>query len=75
MNKIKQIGALILVLILIGLVLLTLFLAVTGSSYFMASLITTLMLPILLYAYMFIYRLLRKEDKSIKKEKNFENRK
>ncbi len=60
MHKLKRIAALLLVIILVGLVFLTLYFAVTGSRFFMASLMTTLLLPILLYAYMFIYRLLKK---------------
>ena len=52
MKRLKRAGALLLVIILIGLVMLTLYCAVTGSRYFMASLMATLLLPILLYAYM-----------------------
>ena len=63
MKRFKRAGALLLVIILIGLVMLTLYCAVTGSRYFMASLMATLLLPILLYAYMFIYRLLRADGR------------
>lgn len=60
MKKLKRILALLLVVFLIGMVFLTLYLAVTGSRYFMASLITTLGLPLLLYVYMFMYRIMKK---------------
>ena len=59
MHKLKQIGALLLVVILVALVLLTLYFAVTGSRYFMASLVVTLV-PVLLYAYMLVYRIVKK---------------
>lgn len=62
MRRLKQIGAFLLVCILVGLVVLTLVCAITGSRYFMASLMTTLLLPILIYAYMFIYRLIKKNE-------------
>ena len=43
-------------------VFVTLYLAVTGSRYFMASLFVTLGFPLLLYAYLFIYRLIKGRD-------------
>ncbi|MBQ9157687.1 MAG: hypothetical protein IJ137_13055 [Eubacterium sp.] len=61
-NKLKRVFALLLVVIMLGLVLLTLYLAITGSRYFMASLVSMFLLPILLYTYMFIYRLMH-DDK------------
>lgn len=60
MHKLKQIGALLLVFILVALVLLTLYFAVIGSRYFMASLVVTLVFPVLLYAYMLVYRIVKK---------------
>lgn len=64
MKKIKRIVALLLVIFLVAMVFVTLYCAVTGSPYFMASLFTMLGLPLLIYAYMFIYRLVKdKEDK------------
>jgi hypothetical protein len=39
-----------------------LFLAVTGSRYFMASMVTTLVLPVLVYGYMLIYRVMHRDD-------------
>ena len=48
MNKLKRIAALVLVVVLAGLVFLTLYCAVTGSRFFMASLVVTLILPVLL---------------------------
>lgn len=64
MKKLKRILALLLVIFLIAMVFVTLYCAVTGSPYFMASLFTILGLPLLIYAYMFIYRLVKdREDK------------
>ena len=69
MRRLKRIAALLLVIILVGLVFLTLYCVVTGSRYFMASLMTTLLLPVLLYAYMFIYRLLKKNGEENEQKK------
>lgn len=67
-NKWVRIGAFFLVCVLVGMVCLTLFFAITGSPYFMASLIATLFFPLLLYAYMYIYRLFKgKEEGEIEK--------
>ena len=63
MKKIKQIAALVLVIFLIAMVFVTLYCAITGSPYFMASLFVMLGLPLLIYAYMFIYRLVKEKDK------------
>ena len=49
MKKMKRIFALAGVILLIGLVILTLYFAVTGSRYFMASLFCMLMVPLMMY--------------------------
>ena len=54
MKKIKRILALLLVIFLIAMVFVT--------SYFMASLFVMLGLPLLIYAYMFIYRIVKDKD-------------
>ena len=59
MNNVKRVLALFLAVFLLAMVFVTLYLAVTGSRYFMASLFVTLGFPLLLYAYLFIYRLLK----------------
>ena len=56
MKKIKRILALLLVIFV------TLYCAITGSPYFMASLFVMLGLPLLIYAYMFIYRIVKDKD-------------
>ncbi len=61
MKKIKQIAALLIVIFLVVMVFVTLYFAVTGSPYFMASLFVMLGLPLLIYAYLFIYRIMKKE--------------
>ena len=62
MRNVKRILALLLAVFLLAMVFVTLFLAVTGSRYFMASLFVTLGFPLLLYAYLFIYRLIKGRD-------------
>ena len=63
MKKVKRVLALFLAVFLLAMVFVTLYLAVTGSRYFMASLFVTLGFPLLLYAYLFIYRLIKGQDK------------
>ncbi len=64
-EKVKRIAALLIVIFLIAMIFVTLYCAITGSPYFMASLFTMLALPLLIYAYMFIYRIVK--DKNEKK--------
>ena len=59
MKKMKRIFALAGVILLIGLVILTLYFAVTESRYFMASLFCMLMVPLMMYVYMFVYRMVK----------------
>lgn len=62
MKKVKQILALIGVIFLIGLYLLTFLSSITDNpnsmNYFAASIVATVIIPVLLWAYSFIYRLL-----------------
>ena len=62
MRTVKRILALLLAAFLLAMVFVTLYLAVTGSRYFMSSLFVTLGFPLLLYAYLFIYRLIKGRD-------------
>ncbi len=70
MNKVKRILALIGVVFLVSLYLITLISALTASkhsqAFFQASLFSTIIIPILIYAYMLIYRVTRKKDKDEK---------
>ena len=63
----KQIFSLIIVILLITLYLLTLLAAIFDrsetKSLFQASLFCTFVIPILLYTYLFIYKLIHKNDK------------
>ena len=59
MKRFQQLLALAGVVIVVGMILVTLFFAVTGSPWFMASMLLTLTLPLLIYAYLFIYRLVK----------------
>ena len=59
----KRIVALIGVIALVACVFLTLYFALIGSKYFMGMLFLTIMLPILLWVYLYIYKLLKDKPK------------
>ena len=63
MNKIKRILALLGVILLVGLYLTTLMLAIFGNpntmDLFMASVVATVIVPVLFFAYSMIYKLLK----------------
>lgn len=65
MKKVRQILAILGVIILVALYLLTLFAALFDSSdtmqFFFASVVATVIIPALLWAYTFIYRLIKKK--------------
>ena len=50
---------------LLGLVFLTLYLALTGSPYFMASLFAMIVVPVFIYGYMTILRILSSNQSSV----------
>lgn len=64
MKKVKQILAILGVVLLLGLYVLTLIMAVTDNtstlSMLEASVVATILIPILMWSYSFIYRLLKK---------------
>lgn len=66
MNKAKRILAIVGVILLVSLYLITFISALTASehsqAFFQASLFSTIIIPILIYAYMLIYRVTRKKD-------------
>ncbi len=66
MKKIKRIAAILIVVFLLSLYGLTLFAAFTSSpnknALFQASLYSTVVIPIMIYSYMLVYRLLKKES-------------
>lgn len=63
MNTVKRILAVIGILFLLALYLITLICAVTDNSgtmqFFFASVVATVIIPVLLWTYSFIYRLLK----------------
>lgn len=73
MKKVKQILAILGVVLLLGLYVITLIMAVTDNtstlSMLEASIVATILIPILMWAYSFIYRLLKKYYSS-DKDKN-----
>lgn len=63
MRLLQRILALLGVAALLGLVLLTLYLALTGSPYFMASLFAMIVIPVFIYGFMIILRILSSDQK------------
>jgi len=66
MKKVKRILALVGAILLLSLYLITFISALTASkhsqAFFQASLFCTIIIPILIYAYMLIYRVTRKKE-------------
>lgn len=64
MKKVKQVLAIIGVIFLVSLYIITLIFAITDNSntmrMFQASILATVIIPVLMWAYSFIYRLLKK---------------
>ncbi len=64
MKKIQQILAILGIILLVGLYLFTLILAVLGKDFFpmfMAALFASMALPVLLWLYGFLYKLVKKK--------------
>ena len=74
MKKLKRIGALTLVILLIGLSILTLisafFATPETSALFNASMFTMVTIPFFIFAYMLIYRVIKKNNNSNETDKN-----
>ncbi len=66
MKKVKQILAILGIIILVGLYIITLVCAIMDKSetmgMFQASVFATVIIPVLLWAYQFIYKLVTKKD-------------
>jgi amino acid transporter len=66
MKKLKQITAIVVVIILIALYVITLLTAIFDPtetrSWFRASIFATVVVPVLLWAYLMIFRLIRRND-------------
>lgn len=66
MKKIKQILAVLGVIFLVGLYVMTLIAAITDQSQtmslFKASVFATVIIPVLIWAYSFIYKLITRKD-------------
>ena len=63
MRLLQRILAILGVAALLGLVVLTLYFALTGSPYFMASLFAMIVVPVFIYGYMVILRILSSSQK------------
>lgn len=74
MKKVKQILALLGVIVLAGLYIATIVCALSAGENFMdmlmASVYATVIIPVLLWAYTFIYKLIKKKDDDTEDEKN-----
>lgn len=72
MKKVKQILAILLVIVLVGLYVSTLVFALIGSPDAMnllkASIYATIVFPVLIWAYTFVYKLLKDRNKRIEQE-------
>ena len=68
MKKVKRILALVGVILLLAMYGSTLFFAITDNSdsmgMFKASIVATIIIPVLLWAYTFIFKLVKKDDDS-----------
>lgn len=67
MKKLKRILALLVVILLVSLYILTFFAALSASpsknALFMASLYSTAVIPIMIFGYTLVYRILKKRAK------------
>lgn len=74
MKKIKRILALLGAIVLAGLYVSTIFCALSANENFMdmlmASIYATVVVPVLLWAYSFVYRLVKGDDTDTKNEDN-----
>ena len=73
MKKVKQVMAIVGIVLLVGLYVTTLVCAITDNSQsmnmFAASVFATIVIPVLIWAYTFIYKLVsKKDDKSSDKQ-------
>lgn len=65
MKKIQQILAILGIVLLLGLYLTTLILAILGKDFFpmfMAALLASIALPVLLWVYSYIYKLIKRNS-------------
>lgn len=73
MKKIRQTIAIIMVIFLIGLYIVTLIAAITSTpatpGLFKASLFSTMVLPIMFYIYLMIYKSFKKRDENSEDKK------
>jgi len=68
MKKVRQIVALLTVLVIIALVIGTLICALTGSKYFFGMLFLTIAVPVVLWVFMWFTHLVHGESEVISKE-------
>ena len=72
MKKAKQVLAILGIILLVSLYFITLICAITDNTatmqVFMASVFATVVIPVLIWAYSFIYRLIRKNSEEKEKQ-------
>ena len=79
MKKAKQVLAILGIILLVSLYFITLICAITDSTstmrVFMASVFATVVIPVLIWAYSLIYRLIKKNDQERESQENEEHKK
>ena len=72
MKKVKQVLAILGIILLVSLYFITLICAITDNTatmqVFMAAVFATVVIPVLIWAYSFIYRLIRKNSEEKEKQ-------
>lgn len=61
-KKIRQIVAWITVICIIAIILITLYCAITGNRYFFGFLYLMLVVPVILWIFMWIYKVISKKE-------------
>ena len=72
-NKVKQIAAVTAIVLIIAIYIVTLILAITNnentSQWFMAAIIATIVLPVMAYVYIWIYKKVQEQREAAKNMK------
>lgn len=72
MEKVRRIMALLTVILIIALLIATIVCAVTGSRYFFGMLALTILVPVVLWVFMWFGRLVNGEPEEVQKDNESE---
>ncbi len=75
MDRIRRISAWITIVVIIGLLVGTVVCAVTGSEYFFGFLALTILVPVVLWVFMWFTRLIHGKSEVISEDMNSDNAK